>query len=73
MPEEKLYVGTKLIKAVPMSKREFATMQGKGYPENADDIAGYKVTYPDEYVSWSPASEFERAYREVSQSERELF
>lgn len=33
---------------------------------------GYKVMYPDGYLSWSPKSAFETAYREVTQAEREL-
>ncbi len=58
MPEEKLYIGTKLIKA---------------YRDDRDGKAGYAVTYPDGYESWSPKEVFEEAYREVSDKERELF
>ena len=58
MPEEKLYVGTKLIKA---------------YYEHKDGKQGYHVTYPDGYESWSPKDVFEIAYREVTDAERELF
>lgn len=42
------YIGTKLIKAEPQEK---------------DGKAGYKVCYPDGYVSWSPKDVFEEAYR----------
>ena len=42
------YIGTKLIKAEPQEK---------------DEKAGYKVCYPDGYVSWSPKDVFEEAYR----------
>ena len=42
------YIGTKLIKAEPQEK---------------DGKAGYKVFYPDGYVSWSPKDVFEEAYR----------
>ena len=55
MPEKKLYVGSKLIKA---------------YPDAKDGVPGYSVTYPDGYsVSWSPKEAFELAYREVTQKE----
>jgi hypothetical protein len=50
----KAYVGTKIIRAEP---------------ENRDGEAGYKVVYPDGYVSWSPAATFEEAYRPISSAE----
>ena len=40
---------------------------------NRETRSGYKVTYPDGYVSWSPKETFEIAYREVTDAERELF
>lgn len=46
----KNYIGIKLIQAEPQEK---------------NGIAGYKVTYPDGYESWSPADVFEKAYMEV--------
>lgn len=45
------YIGTKLIEAIPMQK---------------DGKDGYKVVYPDGYISWSPADVFERAYLPLS-------
>ena len=42
------YIGTKLIQAEPQMK---------------DGREGYKVVYPDNYVSWSPKQVFEEAYR----------
>jgi hypothetical protein len=47
----KQYIGTKIIQAEPEMK---------------DGKEGYKVTYPDGYVSWSPAETFEEAYRETT-------
>ena len=41
------YIGTKLVDAEPMEK---------------DGIPGYRITYPDSYVSWSPKDIFEAAY-----------
>jgi len=53
----KTYVGTKIIKAEP------ADYQG---------VPGYKVMYPDGYVSWSPKETFEIAYREITEEEKAL-
>jgi hypothetical protein len=46
----KNYIGVKIVKAEPEVKN--------GKP-------GYKIVYPDGYVSWSPKEVFERAYREL--------
>ena len=66
----KQYIGTKLIEAAPA----YRCMDGSGkvvitpHPEEAfpnypsvED--GYRVRYPDGYVSWSPKDVFEEAYR----------
>lgn len=45
----KQYIGTKIITAIEQTK---------------DGADGYEVTYADGYVSWSPKSVFEEAYRE---------
>lgn len=49
MSEIKTYTGTKTVQAVPALK---------------DGVAGYAVTYPDGYESWSPADTFEACYHE---------
>lgn len=46
----KNYIGVKVVKAEPQEK------EGK---------SGYKVVYPDGYVSWSPQDVFEEAYRKL--------
>jgi hypothetical protein len=51
----KKYIGTKFIKAEPY--------------EGPDGKKGYKVIYPDGYVSWSPKEVFESAYREIGDNE----
>ncbi len=68
------YIGTKLIKAKPMTRRDYNLYRGWDLPtdENGDD-AGMLVEYTDGgksnhpahkgYVSWSPRDVFERAYR----------
>ncbi len=72
MAEEKLYIGSKLIRAYPLDECSFLK-QFKG--EDGHDIAnretrpGYLVIYPDGYKSWSPKDVFETAYREVTDLE----
>lgn len=73
----KTYIGTKLIKAKPMTRLEYNQYRGWELPnnENGSD-AGYLVEYLDGgkpnveghagYVSWSPAEQFDNAYRETS-------
>lgn len=51
------YIGSKIITAEPQDK---------------DGAPGYRVVYPDNYVSWSPKAVFEEAYRPVSNGEAEL-
>ena len=73
----KTYVGTKIIRAIPMDRRSYTQFRGWDLPadENGDD-AGFLVEYTDGgkpnvqgydgYVSWSPAEQFSNAYHEVS-------
>lgn len=52
----KTYIGVKVIEAEPEQK----------YSLEHDRLEdGYKVVYPDSYVSWSPKDVFEEAYVEV--------
>ena len=72
----KTYIGTKVIRAKPMTRLEYNRFRGWDLPsdENGDD-KGFLVEYVDGgkantaefsgYVSWSPADVFERAYRPV--------
>lgn len=48
----KQYIGTKIIQAEPGDK---------------DGQAGYKVLYPDGYLSWSPKQVFEESYKLTSE------
>ena len=70
MQKMKVYIGTKIIMANPMSKHTFA--RDRGREENGNDEEGYIVVYADGYVSWSPKAVFEQAYREVSKEEANL-
>lgn len=73
----KTYIGTKIIKARPMTRGEYNEFRGWALPidENGDD-EGYLVEYEpsgtpnvkghDGYVSWSPKNVFETAYAEYT-------
>lgn len=62
----KKYIGTKVIKATPMTRGEFNKRKGVQIPENDQcyNDEGYLVTYvdSDNYESWSPKDVFQRAY-----------
>jgi hypothetical protein len=62
----KNYIGTKVIKAAPMTAWEFARMKDRPLPEQ--DEEGFCVVYPDGYESWSPVKAFQ-AYREIATGE----
>ena len=63
----KTYIGTKIIEARPMTRGEYNLFRGWTIPAGENPVdAGYLVRYPDGYVSWSPALQFEEAYRESS-------
>lgn len=51
-----LYIGVKMVKAVPCAAWKDVGSHKVGDP-------GYKVFYPDGYISWSPKDVFEEAYR----------
>lgn len=63
----KQYIGTKTVKAEPMSMSEAyerkLLKEGVKPYECEKDKAGYLVEYEDGYQSWSPADVFEKAYR----------
>jgi hypothetical protein len=72
----KSYIGTKIIRAEPMTRQAYNDLRGWTVPadENPSD-AGYLVEYQDGgkpnvpgfagYVSWSPKAQFEQAYVEI--------
>ncbi|HDZ62820.1 MAG TPA: hypothetical protein ENH40_06730 [Nitrospirae bacterium] len=62
------YIGCKVIRACPMDECSFLRTQGKDVT-NRETRPGYKVIYPDGYVSWSPKNVFEEAYRKINNSE----
>ena len=57
----KKYIGVKIVEAEPDAQyRYHETMDSE-----KELREGYKVVYPDGYVSWSPKDVFEEAYRET--------
>jgi len=70
------FVGTKLIKAEPMSECKFLSeVKGQPLSPGQDDREGYLVVYPNpegDYKSWSPKEVFEQAYRPLSDREVEF-
>ncbi len=71
----KTYIGTKIIQAEPMDESSYHKFMGNpvlGHPQN-ESRPGYKVVYPDGYISWSPEETFELAYREITPGEVALF
>ena len=58
------YTGTKTVYAAPLTRTEAATRLGRNLKsENSDEEEGYLVRYGDDYMSWSPKSTFENAYK----------
>lgn len=62
----KNYISVKQVKAEPMSLGQYYKYKGYTIPD-ADNISanGYKVCYPDGYVSWCPKEIFEKQYLEI--------
>lgn len=62
--EMRKYIGTKIIQAVPAVRIDGVIYTYDGpIPRAMNREDGYKVIYPDGYVSFSPKSVFEEAYR----------
>lgn len=61
--EFKTYIGTKTVKAVPMTRTEAEKLLGKSITPAEPGEEGYLVEYKDGYQSWSPAKAFDEAYK----------
>ncbi|MCW7076414.1 MAG: hypothetical protein OCU18_03870 [Candidatus Syntrophoarchaeum sp.] len=72
MPEEKLYIGSRIITAYPLDECSFLKDFKGQDVSNRETRPGYLVQYPDGYTSWSPKETFETAYREVTDSEKAI-
>lgn len=66
------YIGSKIIQAELMDECTFLSTVKKQDVSDRETRAGYKVIYPDGYISWSPKSVFENAYRLVTNKEKHL-
>ena len=61
------YIGTKIIKAEPMTRGAYNEYRGWTIPENENpNDDGFLVEYSDSYVSWSPEHAFNEAYQPMS-------
>lgn len=70
--QSKSYIGTKVVRAIPMDSKQWKEFKKIPQNENEEVSGGYKVTYDDGYVSWSPKEVFERCYREITSQEKSL-
>ena len=59
----KKYIGTKVIKAEPITMTEAQKVLGREIKPATVEEDGYLVEYKDGYKSWSPKSVFEEAYK----------
>ena len=63
----KKYIGFKMLEADPLTLGVYNELRGWTIPKDEDPKReGYRVIYPDGYVSWSPKEAFEKAYMQVS-------
>ena len=73
----KQYIGVKFIKAVPMNRANYNKYRDWKLPENENgEDEGMLVEYinstnknhpeHENYISWSPKEEFDKAYRETT-------
>ena len=68
----KVYIGTKVVRAEPMSNEDWLRSQNKWQDGQETAGDGYKVQYEDGYLSWSPKHVFERCYRKLSNQEIDM-
>lgn len=72
----KTYLGTKVVKALPMNRQKYNDYRGWKLPDGEDGsdegmlveyTDGGKSNHPDHegYISWSPLDVFSNAYREI--------
>jgi hypothetical protein len=79
MSEQQMYLGSKLIKAMPMTRQEYNDYRDWQLPEDEKHLAnepGYLVEYLDGgranddrhegYISWSPQNVFDNSYKPVT-------
>ena len=58
------YIRMHQVEAEPMTRGDYNKFRGWEIPSNENPAdEGYKVTYPDGYVSWCPKTQFDEAGR----------
>ena len=58
------YIRMQMVEAEPMTRGDYNKFRGWMILEDENPAdAGYKVTYPDGYVSWCPKAQFEEDCR----------
>ena len=63
---KRLFIGTKVIEAEPMTREEFRDKHNRVTGSDEDLTAeGYAVTYENNYISWSPKAVFEESYNDL--------
>lgn len=77
-----VFIGTKMLKAVPLTRGEYNDYRGWPHPADEDHTdAGYLVEYMDGnsnhpnhdgYISWSPKKNFDEAYLDLGLIEGRL-
>jgi len=61
-----LFIGTKEIQAISMTRGEYNMIRGWDLPEDEDGAdGGYIVRYQNGYVSWTPEFDFDFSYGSV--------
>lgn len=79
----KVYLGRKIVHAMPMNLGDYNQYQGWTIPEDQDpETEGFLVEYTDGgdpnhpkhsgYISWSPKDVFVRSYQEIDPSSQSL-
>lgn len=76
MNDLETFIGTKIVRAKPMTKLEYNKLRGWQLPTNEDGADGYLVECVDGsvgnhpafngYISWSPKEQFEGVYVRVN-------
>lgn len=64
----KQYIGTKIVKAEPMTRGDYNNYRGWQIPADEDPTdEGYLMEYENGYVQWLPKEMFETDYKNVMQ------
>lgn len=62
-----MYIGTKVVQTTPMTMTVAQKVLGREIKPATVEEDGYLVEYKDGYMSWSPKSVFDAAYRKLGE------